>query len=186
MALQTQKTVLDIARELRRYSPEALEFVREGLDYTVQRRHGPVVKTIRKLFEWLEEQDADLCDLPGLVEQGQAPPAILDFIREAGGVDDAVKRLNLHIDGQDLCWGLRDFAIERWGLMAASVLRSWGVASTMDFGRIVFALVDGGLLQKQDHDCIDDFRDVYDFDSALDGSFDIPLDPEPEEGRQAC
>jgi uncharacterized repeat protein (TIGR04138 family) len=44
------------------------------------------------------------------------------------------------------------------------VLRRWNIHSTTDFGRIVFALVDNGFLQKTEQDRIEDFRDVFDFD----------------------
>ena len=67
-----------------------------------------------------------------------------------------------------MCWGLRDLAVERWGLLAKTVLRQWKVKRTEDFGRIVFALIDEGRLRKQADDTIDDFRNVYDFDEAFD------------------
>lgn len=68
-----------------------------------------------------------------------------------------------HVSGQQLAEGLRDFAQVQWGMMAAAVLRSWNVTTTYDFGRIVFALVEGGILHKTDEDTIEDFRNVYDF-----------------------
>src|SRR3954469_23361671 len=55
---------------------------------------------------------------------------------------------NRHVNGRALCEGLRDFALQRWGLMAGTVLKRWNLKRTMDFGRIVFALIDGGLMQK--------------------------------------
>jgi uncharacterized repeat protein (TIGR04138 family) len=79
-----------------------------------------------------------------------------------------------HISGQQLCEGLRDYALARWGLMAPAVLKSWGVCATMDFGRIVFALIENGILQKTDADTIDDFRNVYDFRTAFDQKYRIP------------
>ena len=47
------------------------------------------------------------------------------------------------------------------------MLGKWGINATEDFGRIVFALVDAGLLRKTDEDTIDDFRGVYDFRDAF-------------------
>ena len=78
-----------------------------------------------------------------------------------------------HISGRDLCLGLRDFAWDRYGLMARTVLARWNVTSTMDFGRIVFALVEHQLLQKTDDDTIDDFRGVFDFRLALEGDYKV-------------
>src|SRR5690348_13493822 len=63
-----------------------------------------------------------------------------------------------HVSGQQLCEGLRDFALKRWGMLARTVLRRWGLNSTYDFGRIVFAMVDNGLMQKTDNDTLEDFR----------------------------
>jgi len=73
-----------------------------------------------------------------------------------------------HISGQQLCLGLRDYAIERYGRLARLVLDHWGFRSTDDFGRIVFAMVEVGLMRKTEEDSLDDFRAVYDFDEAFD------------------
>ena len=72
-----------------------------------------------------------------------------------------------HVRGQELCLGLRDLAIERWGLMAPAVLRHWKIYRTDDFGRIVFAMIDAKLMKKTDEDTLDDFRGVYQFDEAF-------------------
>ncbi len=73
-----------------------------------------------------------------------------------------------HVDGQQLCLGLRDYAIDRYGKLARTVLRRWGITQTADFGRIVFAMIEVGLMRKTDEDSYDDFVDVYDFDEAFD------------------
>lgn len=80
-----------------------------------------------------------------------------------------------HISGQQLCEGLREIAIERWGFMAQAVLATWGIHRTLDFGKIVFALIDAGLFQKQPHDTIDDFADVYDFRKAFVSDYRITV-----------
>jgi uncharacterized repeat protein (TIGR04138 family) len=72
-----------------------------------------------------------------------------------------------HVSGQQLCMGLRDFAIQQYGLLAPAVLRRWNVLRTDDFGRLVFAMVDHGLMSKTDEDTLDDFRGVFDFDEAF-------------------
>jgi uncharacterized repeat protein (TIGR04138 family) len=72
-----------------------------------------------------------------------------------------------HIRGQEFCLGLRDLAIERWGLMAPAVLRNWKIHRTLDFGRIVFSMIDAGLMSKTDEDTLDDFRGVYEFDEVF-------------------
>jgi len=96
----------------------------------------------------------------------------LDFTvrRIHGEIDEeqeADEAPNRHVSGQDLCKGLRDFAIDQYGLMARSVLRHWGILESEDFGKIVFAMVDAGLMHKTDDDTVEDFRDVFAFSEAF-------------------
>lgn len=175
MAQKKQLSIVESGRELGGYRPEAFEFLRDGLDYTVRRTHGAKAKTVRKIIEWLQEHQSDLADLPDLLEQGSIPHYLMNFIEEIGGLEQVAECMNLHVDGEDLCWGLRDLAQERWGLMAQAVLRHWGIRSTTDFGRMVFALVDRGLLAKQPEDDISDFEGVYDFTEVFERCFKLDL-----------
>jgi uncharacterized repeat protein (TIGR04138 family) len=72
-----------------------------------------------------------------------------------------------HVSGQQLCMGLRDFAIDRFGLLAPVVLRQWGIHRTEDFGAIVFHMVKLELLRTSPQDSTDDFRSVFQFDDAF-------------------
>jgi uncharacterized repeat protein (TIGR04138 family) len=175
IAEESRKSLLDVARDLGRYSIDAFEFLREGLDHTVQRKHGPDVEQVRHVLQWMEENDLDVVDLATLYEREKLPAPVQNWIEATGGLLNLSERLNLHISGQELCYGLRDLAIERWGLLAPVVLAAWGIRSTRDFGRMVFALVDNHLLQKQPDDCIEDFDDVYDFRAAFEGTYRIDL-----------
>jgi uncharacterized repeat protein (TIGR04138 family) len=76
-----------------------------------------------------------------------------------------------HISGRELAQGVRDLALERFGPMARTVLEHWGIHATEDLGEIVFALVECGVLIKQDHDRREDFRDVYDFEEAFEEDY---------------
>ncbi|HYE17474.1 MAG TPA: Minf_1886 family protein [Tepidisphaeraceae bacterium] len=78
-----------------------------------------------------------------------------------------------HITGQQLCEGLRQFALGQWGMMARTVLARWNITTTYDFGRIVFALVDHGHMAKTEDDTIEDFRNVFDFATAFDAGYKI-------------
>jgi uncharacterized repeat protein (TIGR04138 family) len=95
-------------------------------------------------------------------------------------IDPSVSR---HVSGRDLCQGLREFALKQWGLMARTVLTRWNVTCTMDFGRIVFAMVEHDLLQKTETDRVEDFRNVYDFAIAFERDFRI--EPMVENDRAA-
>ena len=78
-----------------------------------------------------------------------------------------------HITGAELLEGIRDYALEQFGRMARTVLNYWGIKKTDDFGKIVFALVEVGILRKQPEDKIEDFQNVYDFKEAFDKGFKI-------------
>lgn len=108
---------------------------------------------------------------------GKFPPAAFSFVLE--GLRHTVRAIrkdagegepegeSRHISGQELCLGLRDFAIEQYGLLAKAVLGSYGILRTEDFGRIVFILVEAGLMRKTEDDRLTDFEHVFDFDEAF-------------------
>jgi uncharacterized repeat protein (TIGR04138 family) len=79
-----------------------------------------------------------------------------------------------HVTGSELAWACRDFAREQFGLLAPHVLSHWGVTRTEDFGRIVFTLVEVGLLVTQSGDQEGDFEGVYDFDHAFGAVYGWP------------
>jgi uncharacterized repeat protein (TIGR04138 family) len=68
-----------------------------------------------------------------------------------------------HVSGGDLLDAIKSLARDRYGVMATDVFESWGVRSTLDFGRIVFQMVEDGLLSKQDEDSLTEFIDKFDF-----------------------
>ena len=92
-----------------------------------------------------------------------------DVVGVLNGIDERTwnPEIDRHISGQQLCLGLRDFAIQQYGYLAPLVLGHWNVHRTDDFGRIVFLLVDLGMMSKRPTDHIDDFRAVYDFGEAF-------------------
>ncbi|HYW06053.1 MAG TPA: Minf_1886 family protein [Longimicrobium sp.] len=76
-----------------------------------------------------------------------------------------------HIGGRELAEGCRDLALERYGLMARHVLEFWGLRATRDFGEVVFALVECGVLVKQDGDSVADFEGVFCFADAFESNY---------------
>lgn len=114
-------------------------------------------------------------DWQSVLESAPYPAEAFEFVQS--GLSHTQERLysedthlaseERHIRGQEFCIGLRDLAIERWGLMAPAVLRHWKIHRTLDFGRIVFAMIDAGLMSKTEEDSLEDFRNVYDFDEAF-------------------
>jgi uncharacterized repeat protein (TIGR04138 family) len=76
-----------------------------------------------------------------------------------------------HVSGVELAWACRDLARERFGLLARAVLAHWGLTRSGDFGRIVYTLVEVGLLVTEPTDSEDDFRDVFEFEAAFDDEY---------------
>ena len=92
-----------------------------------------------------------------------------------------------HISGTDLAIACRDFALEHFGLTARTVLSHWGINTTEDFGRIVFVLIEVGLLIRQPSDQMEDFAGVYDFEKTFEGEYPWAgvrkADPSPSRHR---
>ncbi|HOX58260.1 MAG TPA: hypothetical protein P5205_14290 [Candidatus Paceibacterota bacterium] len=94
------------------------------------------------------------------------------FIREAldytqkNIAKDARGRIR-HVTGQELLAGIRSFALEQFGPMAKTVLEEWGIRRCLDFGEIVFNMVEVDWLAKTKTDSRADFENGYDFDEAF-------------------
>lgn len=88
-------------------------------------------------------------------------------------VDFDVESPDAHISGRELLEGVRQLAVQQFGLMAITVFQQWGIESTEDIGRIVFDLVERGDMRKTDNDQLADFVDVYDFKVAFDMDYKI-------------
>ena len=116
---------------------------------------------------------------------GHYPEAAYHFVQEGLGftvhqahgqqalAPDDGEPVDRHVSGQQLCEGLRQFALAQWGLLARPVLRRWNVTATLDFGRIVFHLIEAGMMQKTDEDTLEDFRGVFDFRTAFEAGYRI-------------
>lgn len=72
-----------------------------------------------------------------------------------------------HISGQELLEGIKEFALLNFGAMGKAVFRQWGVRKSVDFGRIVFSLVQAELMSKTEADEISDFAEGFDFDEVF-------------------
>ena len=77
-----------------------------------------------------------------------------------------------HVTAVELAWACRDFALQQYGLLAPVVLAHWGITRTEDLGRIVYTLVEVGLLVTQPGDHESDFNAVYEFTDAFGESYD--------------
>jgi uncharacterized repeat protein (TIGR04138 family) len=108
-------------------------------------------------------------------EDGRFDRRAYDFVRQ--GLDHTVKEIRKqegekgqkprHVSGQELAHGLRTFALEQYGPLAKTVLNSWGVKATQDFGDIVFNLIEYHVFSKTDSDRREDFADHYAFEEVF-------------------
>jgi uncharacterized repeat protein (TIGR04138 family) len=89
----------------------------------------------------------------------------LDFTQKLIGKEN--RGTIRHITGQELLDGIRQFALQQFGPMAATVFEEWGLMNCRDFGDIVFNMVEISLLAKTDKDSRDDFQNGYDFTDAF-------------------
>lgn len=122
-----QKTLQQVIEDQGLYSVDAFDFVRRGLNYTVEQIHAALT-------------------------------------------DPEASR---HVSGQQLCEGLRHFALLQWGLLSRTVLARWNIVRTEDFGRIVFTLIESGEMAKTEDDTLEDFRNVYDFATGFESNYRI-------------
>lgn len=103
------------------------------------------------------------------------------FVREA--LEHTIKHFQKplegpgrHVSGRELLEGIRQYALQEFGPLARTVLRHWGVNQSLDFGYIVFNLVEKGVLGKTEEDKLADFANGYDFEEA----FCAPFRPRAE------
>jgi uncharacterized repeat protein (TIGR04138 family) len=102
-----------------------------------------------------------------VARDGRFDESAYRFLYEA--LDHTLKGIGCkrHVSGRELCEGIRDLALDRYGALAPLVFDRWGVRRTADFGAIVFNLVEAGLMSRSDTDSPADFDDVFDFRQAF-------------------
>ncbi len=103
-------------------------------------------------------------------------PSAYHFVRQA--LDLALGHLEhrRHITGQELLKSIAKLAKRRFGPFARLVFEEWGVTRTLDFGIIVFEMVEGGIMTRRPEDSIEDFRDGYDFRAEFEDNYDYLID----------
>ena len=89
--------------------------------------------------------------------------------------DEESAEAQRHLTGQELCEAIRRYALDQFGYMALTVLHSWGIRRTGDFGEIVFNLISINEMSKTPEDRREDFDDVYDLEEGLREGFRIEV-----------
>ncbi len=106
------------------------------------------------------------------MEDGRYSARAIGFVYEGLGYT-AKKMVDepKHVSGQTLCEGLRKFSLDKWGMLAKSVLNNWDIKTTRDFGEIVWLMIKNEWMSAQPTDSIDDFNNVYDFQTVFKDQF---------------
>lgn len=102
---------------------------------------------------------------------------LMDGLNHTTRDDKAIR----HVSGQELSWGLKEYALGEYGALTFALLSSMGIHTTRDFGEIVFNLIHAKVFSKTNQDCIEDFDAVYPFQSV----FIDPFRPTNEIGNEA-
>jgi uncharacterized repeat protein (TIGR04138 family) len=138
----------------RRYTLDAYLFVLEALTFAQE-----------SLGMGHEPESGDLEPMP--VEEPAAKPRSRRRSR---------RQPERHVSGQELCEAARRYGLQQYGFLAPTVLATWGIRRTDDFGEIVFNMIEIGQMRKTKADKREDFHGVYDFDDAFarDLSFVVP------------
>ena len=166
-----EKSIEQLAKELKKYSLDAFMFIQECVGIAADQVHGRLDADQAIVARWMGKHEIGPEQLGLLTEQGQIPRHVASALNRIGGPD----KMNRHVSGQQLCQAIRDAALKRWGLMARGVLARWGIRRTEDIGEIIFALVDNEWLQKQPGDSIEDFHAVFSFDEAFEHDYRIQV-----------
>ncbi len=152
------KQIVEMARERRRFTPEAYLFVFHALRYA---------------------QEELGYGAAGPSEQPAAAESPSGREGEASSEEVAAETLvEKHITGQQLCEAMRQLALREFGYMAQTVLKCWGITRTGDFGDMVYHLIELGLMKKTERDRREDFEEVFDFDAGLSHGFRIEVSDE--------
>ena len=128
-------------------------------------------------LQWAMMPDLDFAEIVDLIrkEDARYDKRAYFFVRQ--GLDSTVKNLKKndparlqrspHVSGRELLDGLRMHALDQFGPLSKTVLESWGVRRCVDFGEIVFNLIEYNVFSKTENDRREDFADLYDFDEAF-------------------
>lgn len=94
-------------------------------------------------------------------------PDAYEFVLDALSFAQRKFKCKTHVTGEQLLVGSRELLMQEFGPLTMPVLRHWGIKNTEDFGNIVFNMVEARLLSKTSEDCMESFRNFYDFDDVF-------------------
>lgn len=156
--LDPSHPISQLLQEDPRFKLEAYAFVFEALNYA----HDELGLGTPSSSEKSEEKSSD-------------PVDVFSEQPEESDPETEQEEEERHLTGQQLCEAIRLYALEQFGYMAKCVLNSWGIHSTGDLGEVVFNLIRIGQMRKRPEDRRKDFENVFDFETGLEGAFEITM-----------
>ena len=90
-------------------------------------------------------------------------PEAYEFVMKALFYTQKSFKREAHVSGKELLHGIKEYCFEQFGPMTKEVLLHWGIHETIDFGNIVFNMIEAGLMKKTEEDKLEDFKDIYEF-----------------------
>ncbi len=97
---------------------------------------------------------------------GRAYAVLMDVVRYLG--EDGRE----HIRGEDILDEFKERVLDLYGPMSYAVLSEWGVKRCEDVGEMMFNLVEGRRVKRDDEDTPEAFVGGYDFKEAFLGPYE--------------
>ena len=95
----------------------------------------------------------------------------LDFTMQR--IEEQENGAQRHVSGQELLEGFRDYAPSKFGPMASTVLKEWGIRNGGHVGEMVFLLIEEDVFSKQPEDSLDDFKGFMSFRRAFEEPYEF-------------
>ena len=110
----------------------------------------------------MQEIDFESDDFADIVAKdsrfdARAYALLMDVIHYLGGEADR------HMTGGDILEEFKNRALDQYGPLTYTVLTEWGLSCTEDIGEMMFNLVDGHRVHRDDDDTPEAFVAGYDF-----------------------
>ncbi len=98
-----------------------------------------------------------------VAEHPEFTPDACVFVSES--VNHTVTKLAQlrHVSAMELLCGARELARVKFGAAAPGVLDKWGIRRASDFGKLVYLMIDAGILGASDGDKPEDFDVDFSF-----------------------
>src|SRR5436189_3578087 len=99
--------------------------------------------------------------LEDIAQKGKCSALAADLVvkglRYATGVKELEGATSTHVSARELCDAVRDAANAYYGPSVSATFDKAGIRNSEDIGRIVFSLIEEGILTKRGEDTKEDF-----------------------------